>query len=222
MDVLNHPSPLNIKRVSKLDPVVFEREYMERGLPVIIRGAINDWKALSRWMDLEYIREKIGHRRVRVSIAKRSIENNGKHEEIFVSNYIDGLKQGENYGYYLADTFLQDLPELLNDIGIPPYFDNGVEHYLFSPWHKRFGGKRLLFRMLFFGRDTITPTHHHVYNQALVCQIVGVKRMLLFPPEQSVLLYPETFLPVSRVDPDHPDITRFPKFGPRNANRSND
>ncbi|XP_029314194.1 HSPB1-associated protein 1 homolog isoform X2 [Cottoperca gobio] len=62
-----------------------------------------------------------------------------------------------------------------------------------------------------------TPCHLDSYGCNLVLQVQGRKRWHLFPPEDTVKLYP-TRIPFeessvfSQVDVLHPDLTRFPAF----------
>lgn len=62
---------------------------------------------------------------------------------------------------------------------------------------------------------TVTPLHWDVPHN-LVVQLTGRKRWLLFPPSQSRALYPRGLLfgmpNFSRVDPERPDLSRFPRF----------
>jgi hypothetical protein len=56
---------------------------------------------------------------------------------------------------------------------------------------------------------------HHDPNHNLACVVAGRRRFLLFPPEQVNALYigpPERAPPLSLVDPEAPDLARFPRF----------
>lgn len=56
---------------------------------------------------------------------------------------------------------------------------------------------------------------HHDPDHNLACVVAGRRRWLLFPPEQVGALYigpPERAPPLSLVDPEAPDLTRFPRF----------
>jgi hypothetical protein len=67
---------------------------------------------------------------------------------------------------------------------------------------------------LWIGGPIRTQTHHDP-DHNLACVIAGRRRFLLFPPEQVANLYVgplETPPPLSLVDPEAPDLARFPKF----------
>ena len=56
---------------------------------------------------------------------------------------------------------------------------------------------------------------HHDPDHNLACVVAGRRRWLLFPPEQVEALYigpPDRAPPLSLVDPEAPDLTRFPRF----------
>jgi len=67
---------------------------------------------------------------------------------------------------------------------------------------------------LWVGGPIRTQTHHDP-DHNLACVIAGRRRFLLFPPEQVGNLYVgplHTPPPLSLVDPEAPDLARFPKF----------
>lgn len=56
---------------------------------------------------------------------------------------------------------------------------------------------------------------HHDPDHNLACVVAGRRRFVLFPPEQVGALYigpPDRAPPLSLVDPEAPDLTRFPRF----------
>jgi hypothetical protein len=56
---------------------------------------------------------------------------------------------------------------------------------------------------------------HHDPDHNLACVVAGRRRFVLFPPEQVGALYigpPDRAPPLSLVDPEAPDLSRFPRF----------
>lgn len=56
---------------------------------------------------------------------------------------------------------------------------------------------------------------HHDRDHNLACVVAGRRRFLLFPPDQVTNLYigpPDRAPPLSLVDPEAPDLARFPRF----------
>jgi hypothetical protein len=67
---------------------------------------------------------------------------------------------------------------------------------------------------LWLGGPVKTQIHNDPEHN-LACVIAGRRRFLLFPPEQVGNLYigpPDRSPPLSLVDPEAPDLVRFPKF----------
>jgi len=65
-------------------------------------------------------------------------------------------------------------------------------------------------------RGRVSP--HYDVHRNLACVIAGSRRFVVYPPEQVGNLYPGPALnapggvPVSLVDPDSPDLSRFPNY----------
>jgi hypothetical protein len=70
---------------------------------------------------------------------------------------------------------------------------------------------------IWIGNETVTRVHYDL-NENLICVVAGKRRVLLYPPEQLPNLYPGPFdrtiggVPVGMVDPEHPDLERYPRF----------
>jgi hypothetical protein len=67
---------------------------------------------------------------------------------------------------------------------------------------------------LWLGGKVKTQIHHDP-DHNLACVVAGRRRFLLFPPEQVGALYigpPDRAPPLSLVDPEAPDLARFPRF----------
>jgi mannose-6-phosphate isomerase-like protein (cupin superfamily) len=70
---------------------------------------------------------------------------------------------------------------------------------------------------LWIGNRIVVATHHDVMENVAVV-VAGRRRFTLFPPEQTPNLYVGPFeftpagTPVSLVDPESPDLDRFPRF----------
>jgi lysine-specific demethylase 8 len=91
-------------------------------------------------------------------------------------------------------------PELLPDIETPDYIGKAL-FILTSLWIGTGGN--------------ISPLHYDSVEN-LLCQFRGRKRVLLFEPKQTPLLYPFSAYSIrghmSQVNIDQPDIDKFPKF----------
>jgi hypothetical protein len=55
-----------------LTPLIFFQNYVQRSLPVVIKNAIKDWKLQPKQWTNNWLRQKIGTKRVQVEIADDS------------------------------------------------------------------------------------------------------------------------------------------------------
>lgn len=196
----------------------FRREFLEPRKPVIITGALERWRALTRWTP-KFFKQSYGAVPLRVGNQPYTLGG-------FLPKKSDGspLTLGEFIDLVLASSdaepapYLRNvhidkfLPELNADLHpVPDYFQpNWLEGPLAKPLDSRLHSGR--FELYIGGTGGRFPVLHydtwHIYT--LLSQIYGVKRYLLFAPDQAAFLYPRGNQ--SQVDPDNPDLQKFPLF----------
>lgn len=77
---------------------------------------------------------------------------------------------------------------------------------------------------IWIGNAVVTRTHYDL-NDNIACVVAGRRRFSLFPPEQLPNLYPGPYertiggVPVSMVDIDRPDLSRYPRYAEAQAVR---
>ncbi|ESQ91332.1 transcription factor [Asticcacaulis sp. AC460] len=70
---------------------------------------------------------------------------------------------------------------------------------------------------IWIGNRTVTRAHYDL-NHNLACVVTGRRKFLLLPPDQLPNMYPGPFdrtiggVPVAMVDPEAPDLDRYPRF----------
>ena len=172
-------------------------EYVRAGQPIVLEAAVRHWHAVSSW-STDYLRAKVGAKPVPVEIRTLgNLDQNARFEEIAFETYLGHMEAGRKE-YFLSNQKLEEvLPELADDVARPSVLSEG------NPY-------------VFFGKDTFAAMHYHATAQAMLCQVVGKKRLLLFSPQDFHRIYPESWFSPrfiwSRVDfsqPD-PDLARFP------------
>ncbi|WP_061538601.1 cupin-like domain-containing protein [Collimonas fungivorans] len=167
-----------IEEVSTISEADFKRNYINKGKPVIIRHSTEVAQACKFW-SMNYLTEKQPEQQVRVA----SYEDNKL--TLFPLEYLKMTmrkftelvrKDGNHKKYYLAEANLdQTLPISKNEISIPHFIPKN----------------KLLYKLLFIGIDTLTSAHYHFPPlEALLTQVVGEKKVLLYPAAQYKLLYP--------------------------------
>jgi hypothetical protein len=183
----------------------FEEEFARRGRPVVLTGLVADWPAL-RWD----VARLSAHWPARViDTVQYPSGNQGsalkRHAgRVDVRDLIAALAVGRTLPPdaltpHLSIDLRSELPELLPDVPAPKILRS-----------------KTLATWLTVGRDTFSDAHYHTGTHALVAQIYGKKRALLYRPEDSRLLYPypvyHHHFNTSRVDVVTPDFAKFPKF----------
>jgi len=205
------PSCLNLRpvqRVHRPSMEKFFREYMQKGIPVIITGMMEGWPAMNEraWANMSYLKSVAGPRTVPVEVGRNYLHPEWGQRLMtfaeFVDDYVCNPRRKASDRGYLAQVELFELvPELRRDFGLPEYCGLGeCEDIKIQAW---FGPK-----------GTISPLHEDPYHN-LLAQVVGRKRIQLYSPSNNPFLYPhtgKTLKNTSQIDVEHPDTERFPLF----------
>ena len=196
---------MQIERVAAPTRAEFERNFVHKRRPVILTGVVDQWKAFSTW-NLDHFRSIAGEKKLMVRCFPEGEQGDwatSTAKMIRLAKYIEYLEGPSRPDMpYLEFISLQiHLPELASDVRMPIYFDE----------------KRLFNVVLFLGRDTLAPLHYHPVEENFLCQIFGRKKVQLYPPEQSHLLYPVPWNTprapgFSEIRVEDPDYDRFPRF----------
>lgn len=186
-----------------ISPEDFLEHFYARMRPLILRGAIAHWPAVSKWTP-EYLKRRVGS----AEIEFQGGRNDSPHFELYKDNHkrrmpFDGfmdLIAGETAG---NDAYLTAYNSASNRDALAPLdADLGVIDDLLT------GAPG----MLWIGPGgTFTPLHFDLTNN-LLAQVVGVKHLVLLPPSETEKLANNrhVFSDVHDVtDPDqllrHPD-----------------
>jgi hypothetical protein len=202
----SRPNYNRIQRVESLSQAEFFNDYYLTNTPVILRGIMGNWQALSRW-NPEYLKQQYGEATVEVQFNRESNplfeqEKHKHRQEMTLGEYVDLVVNGGKTNDYYMVPYNENLDRpglqgLLEEIEIfPEYLD---------------ASKRNICMFFWFGPEgTITPLHHDPCN-VLLAQVYGKKRIRLISPNQKHLLYNQVGV-YSEVDLDHPDYEKYPRF----------
>ena len=177
----------------------FKKNYFYPQKPLLIKGLANQFPAGKKWT-IDYFRKIGGHHTVEV------FDNRKKHDgstyvksdlKINLNEFLDIIEKDE---YSPLRMFVYDMfkrcPELKKDFHCPDFF-NGL-----------LGNIGMFFMG---GKNTEVPLHYDVdYNNVLLTQIYGSKRVILIEPKYSHLLYQLPFTTMSPVNLDNPDYDKYP------------
>jgi len=194
----------------------FPPNYMGK-VPVVIRQALEDWPALNRWPNTQYLLSVAGLRTIPVEIGKHYLASEWRQKLMLFSEFLQLMfcdKNDKNvesnnsneeqvWTHYLAQhDLLRQIPALAKDISTPEYcvaLSSRIQSI--NCW--------------FGPAGTITPLHTDRYHNFL-CQVVGRKYVRLYFHDQKLSLYPFKGDVItenaSMVDLDNPDPVSFPLF----------
>ncbi len=204
-----------IERIEKPSVEEFQHEFVMQNKPVIISGVAKDWPACSLW-NPETFKTMFGS----VLAPLRGSDNEldvffgevRQKKVMSIAEYIDLIvsipPDGKRPPYFGNIDFNDPLAKphldkIKSDVNFPNYFPENKG----SDIHLWIGAAQQ--------KSTIHNDNYHNFN----AQIFGKKAFFLFPPEQHKLLYAEKIddeLWSSPIDPQKPDLEKFPLF--REAN----
>mmetsp|Transcript_19302 Transcript_19302/g.24399 ORF Transcript_19302/g.24399 Transcript_19302/m.24399 type:complete len:373 (-) Transcript_19302:638-1756(-) len=189
----------------------FMADYWVKGKPVVIQGAIEDWKARQEW-NLQSLCERLGERTVSCRQTHHSSYRNGSRyttQKMKFSKYIETLlnprsgfsKSGEKRTYYLAVQNIKEVfPELNEEYQKPTYCPK-VHRGPFL-W--------------------IAPASHFEYthfdpDDNFLVVVKGTKHVKLFSPACLDMMYPHPLGSLgttiqSQLDLSEDSFEDFPKF----------
>ncbi len=193
-----------------LDGAEFFNTYVEPGIPVLLKGRIAEWPALTKW-NAEYFSEVGGDTRVNIKMGDVS---EGNRSSTTFREYLNMLKTYEEdldrgkakpgtFPYMHDVPLFHILPEIEKDTTPFPYD-------LFPRWYhlhiRRFA------QFFLSGKGSKTPLHFDtLYTHNLFFQIKGRKKFILIPAHQKKYCYMRSWR-WSAVNAEDPDFDRFPLF----------
>ncbi|XP_002731421.1 bifunctional peptidase and (3S)-lysyl hydroxylase Jmjd7 [Saccoglossus kowalevskii] len=218
-------------------PLTFYREWVCPNRPVIINNAINEWPALHKWKDLDYLRNKIGDKSVSVAVTP-----NGYADAIYkgrfvmpeerkmkFNTFLDIIeKRLESNGVFYVQkqnsNLTTEFQELITDVDVD------------IPWASEALGKKPDAVNFWIGAEKAVTSMHKDHYENLYCVIRGEKHFILLPPTDMLYvpygLYQaavfkedpttRTFdiiedhqtgkVPWISIDPLNPDLDAYPDF----------
>lgn len=190
----------NIPRRKNLSKEEFLKEYFIPKKPVIIEDLTRNWPAYDKW-NFEYFKEKAGEVVVPLydgKPAKGRQNSHGPAMKVPFKEYIDILEKGPTDLRMFFFNLLQNCPDLLKDFEYP---DLGVKFFKKLP-------------VLFVGGEGSKVVMHYDMDLAnnFHFNFVGRKKIILYPPDQTGLLYkvPYSIVSMEIIDMDNPDFDTYP------------
>jgi Cupin-like domain len=196
---------LELPRVSSITPSELQTRYIDRGIPVVINGMIDDWPAM-KW-NLDSFRDAAGDVEVPVRGNRYNFRLLGTTR---LSEYLRWLEGGAPTDF--LDAIKHTAPYISHNRGITPFMEKDVDFTRFAP-----AGYRLGKPAFWLGPPCAeTPLHYDSVGIVFFAQVLGRKQVILFPKEQSRLLYESGYFEFttrySKVDLRDLDLALFPRL----------
>lgn len=194
-----------IERISGVSHREFVRRFIDPQRPVVLTDAIAHWRAVGRWTP-EFFRATYGD--VPVVIDKKTWR---------LGDYIDAMLAATPGAPapYLRNQLVEPwIPELMADITPLPLCTR--PNWLDSRLFPRRESLRTL-EIYIGGAGAQFPILHYdgLHTHAWLMQLYGTKRYVVYPPEQTPLMYRRNGIESNKsfiVDVEHPDLEKFPLF----------
>lgn len=193
----------------------FKCEYFDKAKPLVIKNSIEQWPALSKWTQSNYLLRICSDRIVPVEIGNNYTTENWSQDLVTFEDFFrrqllndENEKQSKSSAdsieYLAQHNLFEQIPALRDDIILPEYccvsnqnstdnIDVDIKAWL-GP------------------KNTISPMHFDDKNN-LLCQVFGTKRIILASSDESINVYPfegNILKNTSQIDADNLDFERFP------------
>lgn len=223
-----------ISRIEVPSPLVFYRNYVSRNKPVIIRGALDGWPALSKWNDSNYLRQQLGETPVTIDITPDGYGDCVQLHKYFVTpveekmpfnafmDIIEGKKSfnGIVYCQHQNSSFTTEFQQLNNDIHELEWVREAFG--LLIVFIARHFTRRILFILcsghppdavnLWIGTSKSISTLHHDPYENLYGVIRGRKHFTLYPPTDLYWLQ-QQFFRKAHYERQHVDLPTLDEDG---------
>ena len=185
---------VDVEDGQRLDARTFQDRYVLQNGPCLIKGAIAQWPAFRRWADPDYVTSKIGNVDVQASCRPR-MEGFGlrtpAEDEQASRMTADARLPARTVREWLPRLRTPDADVLFielrpADAGVRTMGDDlasAGERFPFLPHPPR---PRLFYSgwALMFYKNSYSDWHFHPGAEAIMCQVLGTKDVLLLPPTQ--------------------------------------
>jgi ribosomal protein L16 Arg81 hydroxylase len=191
----------NIDRVEGITREEFQQKYMIPAKPVIIKHFYGKYAHIySKWT-FDWFKQELGHIDVGiydVEGEKRKDDRSykGANNTMKFGDYLDLIQKGPTTRRLFLFNVFKHKKELFNDFEFPDVADNVLKMLPFA---------------FFGGEGGVTRIHRDMDNSnVFLTELHGKKRVVLFDPKYSTLLYRYPFGTHTSVDINNPDYDRYP------------
>jgi len=190
-----------LDRVENITREEFQEKYMKPQRPVIIRNFYGEDSPLYTKWSFDYFKKELGNLEVGVYDAegKKASDDRsykGAPDKMKFGDYIDLVQSGPTSKRLFLFNVFKHKKELFKDFEFPDIADKVLK---FLP-------------LAFFGGEgAVTRIHRDMDNSnVFLTELSGNKRVVLFDPKYSELMYRYPFGTHTSIDINNPDYDKFP------------
>jgi hypothetical protein len=190
-----------IDRVDGITREEFQKKYMIPQKPVIVKHFYGKESPLYTKWTFDYFKRELGHLEVGVYDVegeKRQDDRSykGTDNKMKFGDYLDLVQAGPTSKRLFLFNVFKHKKELFDDFTFPDVADNVLKFLPFA---------------FFGGEGAVTRIHKDMDNSnVFLSELYGNKRVVLFDPKYSELLYRYPFGTHTSIDINNPDYDKFP------------
>ena len=191
---------LPIDRVENISRKEFQEKYMKPQIPVVIHHFYGTNAPVYNWT-FDYFSRELGDLEVGIfddESERRKDERSYKKAstKMKFAAYLDAIQAGPTSKRLFLFNVFKHKKDLLEDFTFPDVTDNVLKFLPFA---------------FFGGQGAVTRMHRDMDNSCVfLTEVTGRKRVVLFDPKYSKLLYQYPFSTHTSVDINNPDYDKFP------------
>ena len=163
---MKQAEPVAVLRAEDLPESVFFRDHVSNSRPCVIKGAVRHWPASRHWREADYLKNLCGHYDVLFFPHENHITFNrmmAEKQDMRFDEALDRLHSAQTGVASLGLT--QDFPEMRRDIGGFSFLTKAEPSFFYSPVR------------YFIHRNAGSAWHYHPFDETLMCQVVGAKKV---------------------------------------------
>ncbi|MBM3451566.1 MAG: hypothetical protein FJX84_00325 [Bacteroidetes bacterium] len=189
-----------IQRIDEITPEKFKSDFLQTNTPLIFRTFSESWQAAHQW-DFEFFRNYSGHLQIPVSgdwSKNNSTQiDRGVDYKMTFNEFIDAIENGPTEYRLFAFNLFKSQPELKKYFNYP----NFANRWLKMPY-------------LFFGGEGSNVRLHYDFDNSdvFLTQFSGIKKITLFHPKYSKLLYRQPFTTHSHLNISSEEFKTIPSY----------
>ncbi len=158
-------SPVPVLHAEDLSEKIFITDYVANSRPCVIKGAVRHWAALEKWRNKDYLKSRSGHHDVYYYPYEYHISAQKMESGRTIISFAEAIDRLHSEDTKVAIVATAAPSELLSDLGRVSFLSRAEPAFSYPP------------ARYFFYRNAGTTWHYHPFDETLMCQIVGAKKI---------------------------------------------